>query len=119
MFKKLRTVIYHVKDLQKAKEWYINITGVQPYFDEAFYAGFNINGFELGLDPDFENVQEGNQSVAYWAVDNIEMALKKLVLHNAVVIHKVLETGGGIKVAAVLDPFGNTVGLIEEPSHPA
>ena len=36
MFKKLRTVIYYVPDMQKAKEWYIDLTGNQPYFDEVF-----------------------------------------------------------------------------------
>ena len=52
MFNKLRTVIYHVDDIEKAKQWYINITGVQPSFNQPFYVGFDINGCELGLDPD-------------------------------------------------------------------
>ena len=47
MFNKLRTVIYHVDDLEEAKKWYKEITGVEPYFDEPFYVGFDINGFEL------------------------------------------------------------------------
>ena len=59
MLKKLRTVIYHVNDLDKAKEWYTNFLGISPYFDEPFYVGFDINGCELGLDPDMENVIEG------------------------------------------------------------
>jgi extradiol dioxygenase family protein len=65
MFKKLRTVIYHVTDLPKAKEWYIKVTGIQPYFDESFYIGFDINGFELGLDPDTSAVVAGNQTTSY------------------------------------------------------
>ncbi len=51
MFKKLRTVIYTTKDLPATREWYIKATGQQPYFDQPFYAGFDINGFELGPDP--------------------------------------------------------------------
>ena len=51
MFKKLRTVIYTAKNLPAAREWYIKATGQQPYFDQSFYVGFDINGFELGLDP--------------------------------------------------------------------
>ena len=57
MLQKLRTIIYHCEDLAAAKEWYTRVTGIQPYFDEPFYVGFNINGFELGLDPDMEGVQ--------------------------------------------------------------
>ncbi len=47
MFKKLRTVIYYVPDLQAAKDWYSKLTGVQPYFDEAFYVGFDFNGCDV------------------------------------------------------------------------
>ena len=64
--------------MQLAKEWYITITGKQPYFDQPFYVGFDINGCELGLDPDMSNTTTGNQAVSYWAVDNVADALNKL-----------------------------------------
>ena len=53
----LRTVIYHVSDLARAREWYTRAFGTTPYFDEPFYVGFQIGGFELGLDPDCSRVQ--------------------------------------------------------------
>ena len=114
MFKKLRTVIYNVNDLQKAKQWYTLVTGAQPYFDELFYVGFNINGFEIGLDPDMENVKEGNNSVAYWKVDNIELAVNKLKEFGATIEKDINDVGGAMKVATIKDPFGNNIGLIEE-----
>jgi predicted enzyme related to lactoylglutathione lyase len=114
MFKKLRTVIYHADDLQKAKEWYSLITGIRPYFEEVFYVGFDINGSELGLDPDMTNVKEGNNTVAYWAVDNIESAVNKIQSAGGTIVKDIADVGGGIKVAALKDPFGNTFGLIEE-----
>ncbi|MBK8611391.1 MAG: VOC family protein [Chitinophagaceae bacterium] len=115
MFKKLRTVIYHVDDLQKAKAWYAEITGTTPYFDEPFYVGFDFNGYELGLDPDFEEVLErGTQAVAFWKVDDIDDTVKKFTHAGAKLTSKVKEVGGGIKVATVVDPWGNAVGLIEE-----
>jgi predicted enzyme related to lactoylglutathione lyase len=113
MFKKLRTVIYHVTDLQKAKEWYATVTGIQPYFDEPFYVGFDINGCELGLDPDMTGVAAGNHSFVYWSVTDIENCVKKLVELGATTIIDVNEVGGGIKVAVVNDLWGNAVGLIE------
>jgi predicted enzyme related to lactoylglutathione lyase len=113
MFKKLRTVIYHVKDLAKAKEWYGKVTGVTPYFDEPFYVGFDINGCELGLDPDFNGIEPGNQSVAYWAVDSVDKALATLTESGAAVIQPATNVGGDIRVARVKDPFGNTLGVIE------
>ena len=113
MFKKLRTVIYYVPNLQKAKEWYIDVTSTQPYFDEPFYVGFDFNGCELGLHPLDETVTKGNQSVAHWSVDNIEQCVKLLVTKGATILADVSNVGGGIKVATVIDPWGNAVGLIE------
>ena len=113
MFKKLRTVIYYVPDLQPAKAWYSKLTGVQPYFDEVFYVGFDINGCELGLHPRDKTVQPGNQTVTHWAVDGIEDCVKKLLDEGATILYPVSDVGGGIKVATVLDPWGNAVGLIE------
>src|SRR5688500_8666444 len=48
----LRTIIYKVPDLARAKAWYGETFGISPYFDEPFYVGFNVGGYELGLDPD-------------------------------------------------------------------
>ena len=56
MFQGLRTVIYHVEDLTRAKEWYGSVLGMRPNFDEPFYVGFfvgfDVGGFELGLQPE-------------------------------------------------------------------
>jgi len=113
MFKKLRTVIYHVTDLAAAKKWYTEITGLAPYFDEPFYVGFDINGSELGLDPDMAGVTEGNHVFNYWSVDDIEASFHKLIDKNAAVIQPITDVGGGMKVAVLKDPWGNAVGLIE------
>lgn len=114
MFKKLRTVVYHVTDLEKAKEWYRHITGIDPYFDMPFYVGFDINGCELGLDPDGSSYTDGNHSYVYWSVDAIHDCVSKLLEGGAKMLQPVNEVGDNIKVAAVLDPWGNAVGLIEE-----
>ncbi len=113
MFKKLRTVIYKVNDLAAAREWYIQLTGLQSYFDQPFYIGFDINGCELGLDPDTSTAGSGNRAVAYWAVDKVDEALLKATGSGAVVIEPKTNVGGNICVAVIKDPFGNFIGLIE------
>jgi len=55
----LATVIYHVPDLDRAKAWYATAFQQQPYFDEPFYVGFNIGGYELGLHPDESGTRAG------------------------------------------------------------
>ena len=112
----LRTVIYHVPDLKRAKEWYSSVFGVQPYFDEPFYVGFDIGGYELGLDPDTKGAKPGpGGSVAYWGVASADAALTHFTQAGATVWSPVRDVGGGIRVATVADPFGNLVGLIENP----
>jgi hypothetical protein len=67
MFHGLRTVIYHVGDLDRAKEWYGVVLGIRPYFDEPFYVGFDVGGFELGLQPDEPGAPRASTGVvAYW-----------------------------------------------------
>ena len=112
----LRTVIYKVDDLDKAKAWYSSILGIQPYFDEPFYVGFNVGGYELGLDPDTEEGKPGpGGSVAYWGVADAEAVFARLIELGAREHSGVQEVGGGIKVAIVQDPFGNLFGIIENP----
>jgi predicted enzyme related to lactoylglutathione lyase len=113
----LRTVIYPAPDLAAAKRWYAQALGVEPYFDDSFYVGFTVGGFELGLVPDAVPGTHGPQPL--WGVDNIEAAHARLVELGARPLDPVIEVGGGIKVAAVLDPQGNRLGLIENPHFDA
>jgi predicted enzyme related to lactoylglutathione lyase len=115
MFQGLRTVIYHVDDLERAKEWYANALGVKPYFDQPFYVGFNIGGFELGLDPDMTGVTKGSNAIAYWGVKDAAVSYKRLLDLGAKKHREVEDVGSNIKVATVMDPFGNIFGIIENP----
>jgi predicted enzyme related to lactoylglutathione lyase len=116
MIQGLGTVIYHVPELQRAKAWYAVAFEQQPYFDQPFYVGFNIAGYELGLDPSQALNRAGRGGVvAYWRVANIERAVHHFVEAGATVATPTQDVGEGIKVATVTDPFGNAIGLIENP----
>jgi len=112
----LRTVVYKVPDLARAKEWYRQATGVDPYFDEPFYMGFNIGGFELGLDPDVSKQGPGaGGATTYWGVANAEASYARLIEAGARPHFPPQDVGEGVSVASVLDPFGNVFGLVENP----
>ena len=116
MFRGLRSVIYHAVDLAAAKEWYAKALGVQPYFDQPFYVGFNIAGYELGLDPDPSSATgSGSSAIAYWGVADAAAALARLVELGATDRLGVQDVGEGIRLASVIDPFGNVFGIIENP----
>lgn len=116
----LMTAIYPAPDLAKAKSWYTGAFGVTPYFDEPFYVGFNVAGYELGLVPAEGDLhQPGNRGVvAYWGVADADAAWKDFLARGATPLSPVADVGGGIRVAVVADPFGNALGLIENPHFP-
>jgi predicted enzyme related to lactoylglutathione lyase len=113
MIKGLRTVSYPVTDLARAKDWFTQAFGTAPYFDQPYYVGFAIGGFELGLVPDGTPGAAGG--VAYWAVDDIEADFARIVGLGAGVHQAIQDVGEGIQVASLTDPFGNVFGLIENP----
>ncbi len=109
----LRTALYPAPDLAAGKAWYARAFGVEPYFDEPFYVGFSVGGFELGLVPDAKPGDAGAQPL--WGVEDIAAEVERLAALGAAILEPVTDVGGGIKVAAVRDPFGNRLGLIENP----
>jgi catechol 2,3-dioxygenase-like lactoylglutathione lyase family enzyme len=116
VFLGLRTVIHPAPDLEASKRWYTDVLGVEPYFEQPFYVGFNVGGYELGLDPDGA-VADG--PVAYWGVADADAGLAWLLEHGASLRTAVTDVGDGIRVATVRDPLGAVVGIIENPYYVA
>jgi predicted enzyme related to lactoylglutathione lyase len=113
MIQGLRTAIYHVPDLPTAKAWYSRLLDKEPYFDEPFYVGYSVGGFELGLVPDTNSGPGG--TVAYWGVPDARSAMERLLALGASLREPVTDVGEGINVGTVADPFGNLFGIIENP----
>lgn len=112
----LRTTIYKVDNLNKAKEWYTQAFGTPPYFDEPFYVGFNIGGYELGLLPETIPAKKKSDNVcAYWGVDDIHKVYTHLLNLGATENEKPTNVGGELMVATIKDPWGNAIGIIYNP----
>jgi catechol 2,3-dioxygenase-like lactoylglutathione lyase family enzyme len=111
----LYTAVYAAPDLDKARAWYADVLGIPPYFSEPFYVGFNVGGFELGLDPDAEPFAGAN---AYWGVADARAAYARLIALGAQPAREPQDVGGGVVVASVIDPFGNKLGIVENPHFP-
>ncbi|MGD8698831.1 MAG: VOC family protein [Gemmatimonadales bacterium] len=116
MFLGLRTAVYRVDDLGAAKAWYSEALGIKPYFDEPYYVGFNVGGFELGLHPAEDETPVGiGGATVYWGVEDIEAATARLLAQGATLHGEIQDVGEGILVASVVDPFGNLLGVIRNP----
>ena len=117
MLQGLRTAAYQVKELDKAKAWYGKVLGLQPYFDQPFYVGFNVGGFELGLVPaEDAKPNRAPAGIAYWGVADAQTAYKRLVELGASAFEPIQDVGEGILIGAVRDPFGNVLGVIQNPN---
>ena len=112
----LRTTIYNVENLTEAKEWYSKAFRIEPYFEEPFYVGFNISGYELGLLPERNPTKEKPESVfSYWGVKDIEKIYNHFLESGAIEHEKPHSVGGPLMVASVKDPWGNIIGFIYNP----
>jgi predicted enzyme related to lactoylglutathione lyase len=112
MFLGLRTITHPAPDLDAAKAWFTELLGHGPSFDEPFYVGFDVGGYELGLVPDAP-VEEG--STTYWGVADADAASRRLQELGAEVRAEVHEVGEGIRLGTFTTPAGQVVGIIENP----
>ena len=108
----LRTLIYPSDDLKADKKWWTDILGYGPYFDQPFYVGFEVEGYELGLDPNAK-MEDGPRT--YFGVDDVQVAVNDFVKQGCTVYEEPMETGDDIVVATVKKPNGQLVGLIYNP----
>jgi predicted enzyme related to lactoylglutathione lyase len=109
----LRTVIYPAPDLESAKQWWTALLGIDPYFDQPFYVGFSVAGYELALMPD-ANPADG--ALVYWGVPDVAEAVAAAKASGSTEHTPVADVADGIVTATVRTPDGSILGLIHNPN---
>ena len=109
----IKTLIFPVTDLAKAKTTFSQLLGVEPYADAAYYVGFKVNDQDIGLDP------SGHRSgmtgpVAYLHVEDIQTSMQVLLDAGGEVQGKVRDVGAGRQIVTVKDADGNAIGLLQD-----
>lgn len=107
-------MVYPVGALAAATAWYRQVLEQAPYFEEPFYVGFNVGGYELSLVPDGTAAGQAGPTT-YWGVPDAAAAYARLLELGAHESEAVQDVGSGILVGAVLNPFGNLFGVIQNP----
>jgi predicted enzyme related to lactoylglutathione lyase len=107
----VRTIIYPVKDIARAKTLFRKLLGVEPYADHTYYVGFRVGDQEIGLDP---NGHKAGMT-AYYSVDDIKQSLQALLDAGALIQQEIKDVGGGKLIAIVRDADGNIIGIIQSP----
>jgi extradiol dioxygenase family protein len=109
----LRTIIYPTKDIVQDKIWWEDVLGKQPYFDTEYYVGFDVGGYELGID---SNAELADGPVTYFGVENVELAIEHFLALDCELYQDMREVGQGILVAVVQKLYDDQlIGLIYNP----
>jgi predicted enzyme related to lactoylglutathione lyase len=124
----MATVSFWAEDLGAAIQWYSELLGVEPYFvrpkeGPPAYAEFRLGDYqaELGLidrrygPPNAPNEPGG--AVLYWHVDDVQATFDRLLKLGATPYEPITKREAGFITAAVVDPFGNVLGVMYNPHY--
>ncbi|MEV0202188.1 VOC family protein [Nonomuraea sp. NPDC050691] len=133
MLRGIATVNLFADDLAAARDWYTELLGVEPYFEAPgpdggpAYVEFRVGDHqqELGIvrgayAPHGPGARAAGPSgaVLYWAVDDLEAGLDRLLSLGAQEHQGIVDRGGnGFVTASVVDPFGNVLGIMTNPHY--
>ncbi|MCI0159423.1 glyoxalase [Leifsonia shinshuensis] len=111
----IASVIHPSTDLATDTAFWQAALGIEPYFDQPFYVGFQIDGQEFGLDPDAAG--EGlSYPVVYWHTTDIAATIVSLSAAGARINGQPRDVGQGVMLATLRDASGNLFGLLQRPT---
>ncbi len=110
MNKGIKTIIYPVRDLERAKKTFSKLLGLEPYTDNPYYVGYRIGDQEIGLDPNTHK----HGMTTYYTVDDIARSKQSLLDNGAQIIEDIKDVGMGRLIASLRDPEGNVIGLVQD-----
>jgi predicted enzyme related to lactoylglutathione lyase len=108
----VKTIIYPVKDLDRAKALFTALFGGAPESDTPYYVGWRVAGQDVGLDPN-GHAHGLSGPVPYWHVVDIASSVQALIAAGGEVLQDAKDVGGGKLIAWVKDADGNVIGLLQ------
>jgi len=108
--KDVTLITYPATDMAKAKRFFGELTGSEPYADSPYYVGYKSGNMEIGL---VQN--KGQGALAYWTVSDIAASVKALEAAGGTVVQEIADVASGLLVASIKDPDGSIVGLRQFP----
>ena len=102
----IRSLVIPVSDLDAAKTVYTALLGA-PHTDQAYYVGYNVEGFEVALAPG-----EGDGGpVAYADVEDLDATRETLLAAGATERSAPRQVAPEARVCVLADADGNPIGL--------
>ena len=123
MLRGLTTVSFWAADLAAAKQWYTELLGLEPYFERPGYIEYRLGDYqhELGIiDRRYAPTSAATGpagAIVYWHVDDVHAAFERLLSMGAQAYEAPINRGAGFITASVVDPFGNILGIMQNPHY--
>ena len=102
----IRSLVIPVSDLDAAKAVYTALLG-EPHTDQPYYVGYNVEGFEVALNPG----EEGGGPVAFADVEDLDAARATLLAAGATERSAPRQVAPEARVCVLADADGNPIGL--------
>ena len=129
MFRGFATISYFADDMIAAQDWYTEVLGIPLYFrrdvdGKPAYLEFRIGDYqaEFGIidrnyGPPGATTEPGG-AIMYWHVDDLTATVERLLSMGAKEYQPITPRGtAGFVTAAVVDPFGNVLGVMYNPHY--
>ena len=102
----IRSLVVPVSDLDAAKALYTALLGA-PHTDQPYYVGYNVNGFEVSLNP----AGAGGGTVAFADVEDLDATRSTLLAAGATERDAPRQVAPEARVCVLADADGNPIGL--------
>ena len=123
MLRGMANVSYWADDVKAARQWYAQVFGMEPYFqmpdaENPAYVEFRVGDYrhEVGIISSRFRPKAATEgpggAILYWHVDDVEKVFERLLSLGAAEYEPVTKRGEGFVTAAVVDPFGNVLGVM-------
>ena len=123
------TINLWADDVAAAAAWYTEFLGVEAYFERPgpdgrpAYVEFRIGDYEAEVGiidrryaPPGAATGPGG-AIMHWHVDDLEATVQRLLSMGAEEYHPITPRGEGFVTASVVDPFGNVLGVMDNPHY--
>jgi predicted enzyme related to lactoylglutathione lyase len=130
MLRGFATVSFFADDMAAARAWYTELLGIEPYYavpevGDPAYLEYRFGDFqcELGLiDARYSphgRTEKPSGAVIFWHVDDLEGTVERLLSLGATLHDPITNRGAntGFRTASVVDPFGNILGVMNNPHY--
>lgn len=113
MLKKYDSTVYFVEDIDNAAQWYADIVGAGVKYENEMYAYIETGDLKIGFHPEGKKSSSGTAGqTTYWRVGSLGASIDVLTGKGAKLYRGPIQTSLDEYACILIDPFGNTLGLI-------